>query len=77
MGTQAITNEALACLAPTARHSILSLGLAPQDSENKKKSALKGPLIDTRFQRSFLLVYLRSWGVAPGLCEKAPMALKT
>ena len=46
-----MTNEAQACLAPTARHSILSLGLAPQDSENKKKLALKVPLIDTRFQR--------------------------
>jgi hypothetical protein len=46
-----MANEAQTCLAPTARHSILSLGQAPQDPENEKKSALKAPLIDTRIQR--------------------------
>ena len=51
MVTQMMANEAQASLAPTARHSILSLGQTPQDSEKKKKSALKAPLIDTRFQR--------------------------
>ena len=51
MITQTMANEVQACLAPTARPSILSLGQAPQDPEKRKKSALKAPLIDTRFQR--------------------------
>jgi hypothetical protein len=51
MLTKTMANEPQACLAPTARHSILSLGQAPQDPENEKKSALKAPFIDTRFQR--------------------------
>jgi hypothetical protein len=51
MVTQTMANEAQASLAPTARHSILSLGQAPQDRENKKHSALKAPFIETHFQR--------------------------
>ena len=51
MITQTMANEVQACLVPTARLSILSLGQAPQDPEKRKKSALKAPLIDTRFQR--------------------------
>jgi hypothetical protein len=51
MVTQTMAKETEACLAPTARHSIPSLGQAPQDLKNKKKSALKEPFIDARFQR--------------------------
>jgi hypothetical protein len=51
MLTKTMANEPQACLAPTARHSILSLGQAPQDPEDKKESALNARLIDTRFQR--------------------------
>ena len=76
MLTQTMTNEAQACLAPTARHSILSLGQAPQDPENKKKSALKAPLIDTRFQR-LVAGGIRIPGALPqAYLRKAPMALK-
>jgi len=71
-----MANEPQACLAPTARHSILSLGQPPQDPENEKKSALKAPLIDTRFQRLIAGV-IRIPGALPQACvTKAPMALK-
>jgi hypothetical protein len=77
MVTQTMANEAEACLAPTARHSILSLGQAPQDPENKKKLALKVPLIDTRFQRLVVGVIRIPGALLQAYVRKAPVALKS
>ncbi len=55
---------------------ILSLGQAPQDPENKKKSALKAPLIDTRFQRLVAGVIRIPGALPQAYVRKAPMALK-
>jgi ABC-type iron transport system FetAB permease component len=76
MVTQTMANQTQACLAPTARHSMLSLGQAPQDPENKKKSALKVPLIDTRFQRLVAGVIRIPGAMPQSYVRKAPMALK-
>jgi hypothetical protein len=61
-----------------------SLGQRPREVEPSPVQALKARFTqpwclgqaESRFQR-WVLLYSRSWGVAPGLCEKAPMALKT
>ena len=52
---------------------IASLGQAPQDPWNKKTSALKARLIESRLQRSYWLI--KSLGVAPGSYDEAPLAL--
>ncbi len=76
MLAKTMANEPQACLAPTARHSILSLGQPPQDPENEKKSALKAPLIDTRFQRLVPGVIRIPGALPQAYVRKAPMALK-
>jgi len=72
MTTQTGADEGQAGLAPTARHSIPSLGQAPQDPGKKKESALKAPLIiiDTRFQRLVAGV-IRIPGALPQACVKS------
>jgi hypothetical protein len=55
---------------------IVSLGQAPQDPRNKKTSALKTRLIESRFQRSHW--YDQIPGAMPqAVGEIAPLALKT
>jgi hypothetical protein len=60
-----------------------SLGQRPREVEPSRVQALKARFIqrwylgqaESRFQR-WVLLYPRSWGVAPGCHETAPLALK-
>ena len=72
-----MANEPQACLAPTARHSILSLGQPPQDPENEKKISAEGATHLTRAFSAWLLVSFEFLGVAPGLREKSADGAKT